>query len=58
MRAFSNPLIFYKMFEKLLINYLQSELIWLENYINFPEIFEGLWLKFIFDHLMTFDQQT
>ena len=56
MRAFSNPHIFHKIFEKLLIDYLQSELIWLENSINFTEIFEELWFKFIFGHLMTFDQ--
>ena len=56
MRAFSNPYIFHKIFEKLPTDYLQSELIWLENAINFPEMFEGLWFKFIFRHLIIFDQ--
>ena len=34
--------MFHNIFEKPLIDYLQSELIWLENFINFSEMFEGL----------------
>ena len=39
---FSSPLLFYKSFEKLLTDYLKSDLIWLENSIKFPEMYEGL----------------
>ena len=50
---FSSPLLFHESFEKLLTDYLKSDLIWLENSIKFPEMYEGLQFKFILGHLMT-----
>ena len=42
LKLLPSSLIFHEIFEKHLIDYLQSDLIWLENSINFPEMFRGL----------------
>ena len=42
LKLFSSPFIFRKIFQRFLNDNLKSDLIWLENSINFPEMFEEL----------------